>query len=85
VYDGIHPSDRVHLIRDTSRLNRTTQIADDHAGGPAREVIERRRALMRSRVQNDFMFVIDERTRGGTSEAVGAAGDEDPRHAAVTG
>jgi hypothetical protein len=84
VNDGIHPSERVHLVRDMSRVSRATQVTYDDAGGPGSEVVERRRALGRSRVQNDLVTLLDQSLRCGSAEAVCAAGDEDPRHAAIS-
>ena len=83
--DGIHPSERVHLVRDISRVGRATQVAYHDASGPGSEVVERRRALRRSRVQNDLVTLLDQRLCCRSAQAVCATGDEDPRHAAITG
>jgi hypothetical protein len=85
VNDGIHPSDRVHLVRDILRVSRATQVAYYYASGPGSEVVERCRALRRSRVENDLVPLLDQRLGCCSAQAVCATGDEDPRHAAITG
>jgi hypothetical protein len=85
VNDGIHPSDRVDLLRDMSRVSRATQVAYHDASGPRSELVERCRALRRSRVENDVVTLFDERLCCCPAQAVRATGDEDPRHAAMTG
>lgn len=78
--DGIHASDRVDLVGDAPGFNGAGKIADDHTGRPRSEVVERRGAPARSRMQNDLMSFVEERPRGGSAQTVGAAGDEDLRH-----
>ena len=68
------------LVGDTSGINGAGKIADDHTSRPLREILERRRALAGSRMQDDLMSFVEERPRGGSAQTVGAAGDEDPRH-----
>jgi hypothetical protein len=85
VNDGIHPPDRVHLVRDMSRVSRATEIACHDASGAGSEVVDRRRALSRSRVQNDLVTLCDQSLCCCSAQAVCATGDEDPRHAAMTG
>jgi hypothetical protein len=85
VNDGIHPSDGVDLVRDMSRVSRAAQVAYDYASGPRNKVVERRRALRRSRVENDMMTVLDQSVCCCSAQAVCATGDEDLRHAAMTG
>jgi hypothetical protein len=58
VIDGIHSPDRVHLVRDMSRVSRATQVAYQDASGSGSEVADRRRALRRSRVENDKPSVL---------------------------
>ena len=83
VNDGIHPSDRVHLVGDASRVNGATQVADDHARGPdARSSSPAARSRDRACSTTSWPS-FDERPCGGTAQAVCAAGDEDPRHAAI--
>jgi hypothetical protein len=85
VNDGIHPSDGVYLVRDMSRVSRAAQVAHDYASGPRSKVVEGRRALRRSRVEDDLMTLFDQRLCCCPAQAVRATGDEDPRHAAMTG
>jgi hypothetical protein len=85
VDDGIHPSERVHLVRDISRVNRATQVAYHDASGSASQVIERRGALRGSCVQNDLVTLFDQSLCCCSAQAVCATGDEDPRHAAIRG
>ena len=61
VDDGVHPSERVDLVGDTSGLNGAGKIADDHTSRPLREILERRRALAGSRMQDDLMSFVEER------------------------
>jgi hypothetical protein len=60
VNDCIHSSDRVHLVGDIARLSRATQVAYYQSSGPGTEVVERRRALRRSRVKDDLMALVDD-------------------------
>jgi hypothetical protein len=85
VNDCIHSSNPIHLIRDTSRVSRATQVADNHASGLGSEVIERRGALTRSCVQNDLVTVSNQGLCCCPTQAVCTTGDEDPRHAAMAG
>jgi len=55
------------------------------ASGPGNEAADRRRALRRSRVQNDLVTRLDQSLCCCSAQAVCATGDEDPRHAAITG
>jgi hypothetical protein len=43
-----------------SRVSRATQVAYHDARGPGSEVADRRRALRRSRVENDLMTFFDQ-------------------------
>jgi hypothetical protein len=85
VNNCIHPSDRVHLVRDMSRVGRATQVAYHYASGPGSELVERRRALRRSGVQNDLVTLFDQSLCCCSAQAVCATRDENPRHAATTG
>jgi hypothetical protein len=78
--DGIHTPDRVHLIRNASRLGRTAQIANDYAGGTGRKVIQTSSAVNGSRVQHHSLTLIKECLRRRPAEAVRAACNEYDRH-----
>jgi hypothetical protein len=85
VNDCIHSPDGVHLVRDTSRVSRATQVAYNYASGLGSEAVERRGALTRSRLQNDLVTVSNQYLCCCPTQAVCTTGDEDPRHAAMTG
>ena len=78
--DGVHPADGVDLIGDASGLDGAAKVADHHSGRPRREIVERGGTLAGPRVQNDLMPLGDERPRGGASQTVGTASDEDASH-----
>ena len=75
---SIRPIEYLH--GDASGVDRATEIADDHASGSRRNIVERGGSLARSGVQRDLMPLVDERPRGGTAQAVCAASDEDASH-----
>ena len=80
ILDRYGNADRVRA-GDIARVDRATQVAYHDARGAGSEVVERRRALRRSRVQNDQVTLLDQSLCCRSAQAVRATGDEDPRHA----
>ncbi len=50
--DAVHVADRVDLGRDAARIASPVYIADHDAGARGGEIVERRRAFLRSRMQD---------------------------------
>jgi hypothetical protein len=80
VDDGVHTADRIHLVRDASRLDGAGEVADDDTSRAGGKIVDRRGARRRPRMQHDLMALRDERACCGTAQAVRAAGDEHARH-----
>ena len=64
-------------------LGSTAKVVMPRTANPFR--VERCRALRRSRVENDLVPLLDQSLGCCSAQAVCATGDEDPRHAAITG
>jgi hypothetical protein len=80
VDDRVHATERIDLRRDTARLGRAAQIADDDIDPFGRQISHRRCPIAAPGMQDKPVAILQELARRLTAKAVRAASDEDTRH-----
>jgi hypothetical protein len=71
VDNRVHAADRIYLLCYAVDLGCAAQVTDYDSGGLGCEVDKRRRALGRSRMEDDLMAVIEKRLRRRATKPIG--------------
>lgn len=75
--DSIHPSQRVHLVRDLAGLRHVGEVPDHQLGPPVEEVADRVDTIGVAYVDDDIVSVPEQLLCRCPAEAVGRSGDQD--------
>src|SRR6516165_8984015 len=84
VDDGVHAADAIDLICNAPSLDGATEIANDDACRPRRQVGDRLGSCQGACVKNDLMAVFNQCSCRCAAEPVRAAGNKDATHGSST-
>jgi hypothetical protein len=83
VNDGVHATVCVDLLCEVVGLGRTAEISINDSQRSWSEICEGGDAILRARMQQDLVPLIEEGLRGSIAKPVCASGNEDATHRAV--